>query len=190
MCVSDLYSNTDNLFSLLQIIHSNPVHQKRQNLKKRIYQVSSLLVLPYSANILNFVDLLKLILILKKISWIGSILSEILVGNPRNLQPLKILRCTVEHVTLKYSNANGSYMRGKPCTVSIATSTWYITSCRFYNLLEERAQNTKKPYKNPTASCEHLFGFTNQAAYDNNSGLMVSLHLLLLLQESEFSLVI
>ena len=32
MCVS-IYSNTDNLFSLLQMIHSRAVHQRRQNLK-------------------------------------------------------------------------------------------------------------------------------------------------------------
>ena len=89
-----IYCNTDNLFSLLQIIHSDPVHQKRQNLKKRIYQVSSLHVLPYSANILNFMDLLKLILILKKINFMDW---KHPFGNPRNLQPLKILRCTVEH---------------------------------------------------------------------------------------------
>ena len=80
MCVSNLYSNTDNLFSLLQIIHSDPVHQKRQNLKKTIYQVSGLHVLPYSANILNFVDLLKLILILKKINFMDW---KHPFGNPR-----------------------------------------------------------------------------------------------------------
>ena len=36
MCVSNLYSNTDNLFSLLQMIHCRAVHQRRQNLKERI----------------------------------------------------------------------------------------------------------------------------------------------------------
>ena len=52
-------SNTDNLFSLLQMIHSESVHQRRQNLKEWIYQVSGLHVLPYTVQIFQISRIFK-----------------------------------------------------------------------------------------------------------------------------------